>query len=394
VLKYTNKQAVLRFGCLNYIKKKQILQKVFCSFAKTILDMKKLITILSLALAIQLQAQNYDIITAGSISDVQKITEAYSSPLLKGFGYAGSTGTINFSKSKHKISFNLGMSISAALTPKYDRTYDINDLDLEEIQASDPTTTIAQTISGSSDFVDLETKTTYYKPSLNYPFYKEVPIATFASPKGSNVPITPYPIISAGIYGYGTHINFRLLPNFNFTDKAKTLFYGFNIQHNFEEFIPKLKEWPVKFALSMGYEYTEVEYYLEVEPDETKFGLEIGDHNGPYDNQLINVDVTSIPMQLVAYHDFSGLTLYGGIGYNVVNTNTALKGNFPVYVKDPTDSFKLSVNDISDPFAYSRDYSAFRFDLGLNYQIGFMKLMASYTYSKYQVFHFGLGVQI
>lgn len=356
--------------------------------------MKKIFTILGIVFMSSAFAQNYDIITAGSISDASKITQAYIGPLEKGFGYSGSNGIINFTKSKRKISFTFGMSITTALTPKDERTYDLNDLDLEEIEAADPNHSIAQTVSGTIETIEMQTKTRYYTPSLNPPFYKETPIAKFDSPEGINVPLSPYPIFTVGVYGYGTHVNFRYLPNFVPSDVGKVVFYGFSIQHNIDEFIPKLKEWPVHFAIATGYEKTSVDYYLDVQPDEGKFGLTIGSENGPYDNQKMEMEINSIPIQLVAYHDFAGITLYGGLGYNIINSTTAMKGNYPVYVTDPNDYFKLSVNDLVDPFEYSNNYNTIRFDAGMNYQIGFMKLMVSYSYSQYHVFHMGLGVRI
>ena len=356
--------------------------------------MKNILLILGIVLSVSLNAQNFEIITAGSISDAKKMTKAYLEPVEHGLGVSGNAGNINFTKSKRKIHFNLGMSIAGALTPKSDRTYDINELDLEEIVASDPNNTIAQTIAGDRKEIEIESKSTYYKPSLSYPFYREIPIVELETPQGAGVPVTPYPVVFAGLYGYGTHINVKFLPNVSPSTNAELYFYGLNIQHNLDEFIPKIKEWPVQLAVSVGYEYSHLLYKLDISADEGKTGVVVGPDNGPYDNQEMTLDITSIPMQLVAYHDFSGLTLYGGIGYNLTTSDFALKGNYPVYVGDPTDFFKLTVTDITDPYSYSRKFNDFRLDVGLNYQIGFMKFMASYSLSKYQVFHMGLGVTI
>ena len=356
--------------------------------------MRNLLGLIAFLSVISLQAQNYSIITGGSIADAEKITKAYLAPMERGLGYAGSNGIINFTTSDRKISFNIGMSITAALTPKDQRTYNINSLGLVELRASDPNNYIAQSISGSGEQIGLETNSTYYRPSLVYPFYKEIPLATFDSPSGSDLPIMPSPIFRAGIYGFGTHLNFKILPNFNTNKDARIVFYGVDFQHNLSTFIPKMKEWPVQLAFAAGYEFSHLEYFLDIKPDDSKFGIVIGDNNGPYDNQEVDLKITSIPMQLIAYHDFSGLTLYGGIGYNITYSDVALKGNFPVYAVDPTDKFKITVNDIVNPYQYTRSYDGFRVDLGLNYQIGFMKFMASYSFSRYQVFHMGIGVNI
>jgi len=356
--------------------------------------MKRYFSILSLFLAFHLHAQNYDLITGGSISDAEKYSKAYLAPLERGLGHASSVGIINFTKTERKINFTFSMDLSAAITPKAQRSFDITTLELEEFIPSDPNQTIAQSISGSDESIGLETKSTYYKPSITYPFYKEIPVANFNTPKGSGYSFMPLPYLTLGVYGFGTHINFRFLPKIHPSEDMDFSSYGFSLQHNLNEFIPKIDEWPIQLAIAGGYNYTSLVDHLDIQPDETKFGLQLGSNNGPYDNQKGEVDIVSIPMQLVAYHDFDGLTVYGGFGYTITHSDMALKGNFPVYVKDITDNFKLSVDDISDPYAYSRSYSGIRFDLGLNYQVGFAKIMVSYTYSKYQSFHFGVGVAI
>jgi hypothetical protein len=356
--------------------------------------MKTLLLFFSLFFVLATNAQNYDLIMGGSIGDAEKYSEAYLAPLERGIGHGGAVGIINFTNAKRKISVNLSMELSAAITPKGQRSFDINTLGFEEFQASDPNQSIAQSISGTDKTIGIETKSTYYKPSLSYPFYQEVPVAEFISPKGTGLSFMPLPTLTLGVYGFGTHLNFRFLPTIHPSAEMDFSTYGFSLQHNLDEFILKIKEWPVQIAIAGGYQYTHMEDHLDIQPDETKFGLQLGSDNGPYNNQKGEVTIVSIPLQVVVYHDFNGFTLFGGLGYTMTHSEMALKGNFPVYVKDITDNFKLSVDDISDPYAYSRSYNGFRFDLGLNYQIGFAKIKASYTYSKYQSFHFGVGVAI
>jgi len=356
--------------------------------------MKKIFTIIALFVMSSTIAQNYDFITSGGISDASKISQEYIRPLEKGMAYAGSSGIINFTKSKKKISFTVGVNVGMAYTSMKDRTYDLKALDLEEFEATNPNYTVAQTISGSMENIDIQTKTKYQVPSLTPPFYKEEPVLKFNSPRGTNIPLTPYPIFTVGVYGYGTHVNFRYLPNFAPDDKANVVFYGFSIQHNIDEFIPILQEWPVHFALASGFQNTSIEFYLDIQPDKTKAGVSIGPENGPYDNQKAEIIVNSIPIQFVAYRSFGVLTVFGGLGYNIVNSTFAMRGNYPIYVTDPVDIFKISVKDIKDPFENHNDYSSIRFDAGMNIQVGFMKLMLSYSNSQYQVFQMGLGVRI
>jgi hypothetical protein len=341
-----------------------------------------------------LKAQNYDLILGGTISDVELYTKYYLAPLERGLGHADAAGMINFTSSKHKIAITLGMDLSVALTPSDQRSFDVNAIGLQLMEASDPANSMAQSITGSAESIGLQTKQTYYRPTIYYPFYEEVPLSEFDSPEGSGYSFVPLPRFSAGLYGYGSHINFWFLPTVHPADDISFGSYGFSLQHNLSTFIKTMEKWPVQLAIAGGYHYSKMTEHLSIEPDETKIGLELSPDNGPYDNQEALVEVSSVPLQLIVYRDFNGLTVFGGPGYTFTSSDFALTGNYPIYVKNPTNNFKINVKDVVDPFAYSRSDNSFRFDIGLNYQIGFVKIKASYTIAKYQTFYFGLGFVI
>ena len=386
------------FGCLK--NKYYVLRKSFTNFAAVSsirqinqhIRMKNIIiTTLILLFTHSIKAQNYDLITGGAVNDAAIYTQYYLAPLERGLGWAPSGGITNFTSSEHKLALTFKLELAAAITPKDQRSFNVDKIGLQEFKASDPNNSIAQSISGSQESIDLETKTTYYRPSVVYPFYKEIPLAEFKSAQGSGYPFSPLPILSFGVYGFGTHLSFRFLPPIHPSEEMDVSSYGFAVQHNLDEFIKIMKDWPLKISLSAGYQYFSLTDHLDIQPDKTKFGLELTDDNGPYDNQEADLKVSSIPMQLVVYHDFNGLTVYGGPAYTLTNSSFALKGNYPVYAKDPFDNFKIGVEDISDPISYERSYNGFRFDIGVNYQIGFAKINASYSIGKYQVFYLGLG---
>ena len=354
--------------------------------------MKKIYLLLLLtSVFVQIKAQDYDIILGGTVSDVETYMQYYLAPLERGLGHAAGSGVIKFSNTKHKVAFTFGIDLSASITPKSQRSFDINAIGFNELKASEPDNSFAQSISGSQESIGLETKQTYLKPTATYPFYKEVPLSEFDSPEGSGYAFSPLPTISAGFYGAGTHLSFRFLPTIKPSEDMSVFSYGVNLQHNLDRFISPMKEWPVQISIAGGYHYSQLIEYLDVQPDKTKFGLELNSDNGPYDDQKATLDVVSIPFQVVVYHDFNGLTVYGGPGYTYTQSDFTLSGNFPVYAKDPFDNFKVTVKDIRDPFDYSRTYSSFRFDVGINYQIGFAKFKASYTIAKYQTIYIGLG---
>ncbi len=331
-----------------------------------------------------------------SINDAKLLTKAYLTPFERGVSSAGANGFVNFTKTDKKISFNIGVNFVGAITPLNERTYDVNSLGLEEVKASDPNNSIAQTFSGDETSIQLETTETYKALEsggfLEQPTLVDKPIATFTSPEGTGLHFVALPMITAGIYTFGTHINFRILPKLHLADNQADVFsFGGNIQHNLKQFIKPLKDFPVEFSFLVGFQQTYFNYFLDVKPDETRYEIKLQD-NGPYDNQVLKISTTSIPLQFIISKNYKGFDTYVSLGYNITNSNVALVGRYPVYKADPTNTMQILVEDFVDPFAYRQTHNEFRFDVGMQYQIWVVKIYANYTFAKYNAFNFGLGI--
>lgn len=333
----------------------------------------------------------------GSINDAMKLTEAYLNPFEKSIGSIGSNGFVSFTKNSKKISYNIGANISSTFTPKADRTYNVNTLGLQEIKASDPNNSIAQSFSGNETSIKLETTQTYTTIENSggiwgVPSYVEKPISTFNSPKGSGSSYLTLPLLYAGIHGYGTSINFRILPKFKVADNNGDIFsYGASIQHNLKQFITVLEKLPVDISILAGFQITNFNYYLDVKPDESRFAIKLQD-NGPYTNQVLEINTFSVPLQLIISKSIKAFNIYSSLGYNIIRSDVALIGNFPLYYTDPTNTAQILVEDISNPFSYSHNNNQFRLDFGLQYQISIVKINANYSFANYNAFSFGLGI--
>jgi len=200
------------------------------------------------------------------------------------------------------------------------------------------------------------------------------------------------PFINAGVYTLGTHINFRILPKLHLADNQADVFsIGGSIQHNFKQFIKPLQDFPIEFSFLVGFQKTYLNYYLDIKPDETRYEINLQE-NGPYDNQVLEINSTSIPIQLIASKNYKGFDVYAGIGYNITNSNVALIGRYPVYYTDPSNTMQILVEDFIDPFEYEQTHNEIRVDIGLQYQIRIFKVFTNYTFAKYNAFNFGLGI--
>ena len=332
-----------------------------------------------------------------TVNDAKLLTKAYLTPLERGFGSAGSNGFISFSNSKNKISFNFSINFVGAITPKDERTYDVNELGLQEIKASDPNNSIAQTFSGDASTIQLETVETYKTVEddddlWGQPSIVEKPVATFNSTEGIGIPLVALPYINAGVYGFGTHVNFRILPKLHLADNVADIFsIGGNIQHNLKQFIKPLQNFPVEFSVLLGFQKTYLNYYLDITPDESRYEIKLQE-NGPYDNQVLEISTTSMPIQAIVSKNYKNFDAYLGFGYNITSSSISLKGRYPIYYTDPSNTMQILVEDIVDPFKYDQTHNEFRFDIGLQYQIKIFKVFSNFTFAKYNAFNFGVGI--
>jgi len=326
-----------------------------------------------------------------SVGDGKILTKAYLTPLEHSMAFANSDGNINFTNSDKKISFNVGFSVSTISTLGKDETFDVNSLGLTEVEPSDPNKTIAQTFFGDDSSIRMKTKTTYMSP--NFPYgYTEKPIAEFNTAQGSGIGLLPLPILNMGAYGYGTHISVSLLAKINIPETNGDIFsFGVYMQHNLGEFIKPLENLPIDISFISGYQTTTLNYYLDIKPDESRTELNLQD-NGPYDNQVLTVKTYAIPIELILSKAIKGFHFYTFAGYSIQNSSVALKGNYPIYMADPTSTVKVLVEDITDPFSYTQNFNELKGGLGITYQLHFLKLKTNATFSKYFLFNMGLEV--
>jgi len=326
-----------------------------------------------------------------SIIDGEKLTKAYLTPLEHTMAFANSDGNINFTISDKKFAFNFGFSVSSISTIGKDKTFDVNSIGLTEVEPLDPNNTIAQTFFGDETSIGMQTKSTYYKPAFPVG-YTEEPIAVFQTAEGSGIGLLPLPVLSASVYAYGTHLSFSGLAKINIPETNGDIYsIGFALQHNLGEFIKVFADLPVDISVLTGYQKTKLSYYLDIKPDETRTELNLQD-NGPYDNQVLTVSTFAIPIELIVSKEINGFNFYAFTGYSIQKSSVELKGNYPIYLADPTSTFQVLVEDITDPFSYEQNFNELKGGLGMTYQLHFLKLKTNATLSKYFLFNMGLEI--
>lgn len=330
----------------------------------------------------------------GGKDDAVKIISAYLLPVEKALSCNGANNNIQLFKSNKTPDFNFGISLNltSSFVNSNDYTYDVNKLNLTAFETQSPNKTIAQTVAGNENTIVLQTKIKYRIPDLNYPFYKEIPILTLNSPKGTNSSVIPFAILNIFIEKQGNLIDIKVLPPIKISSKSLGLFnIGVNLQHNVATSLKFMSDLWFDLYLSGGYNYNRFTYYLDIKPNESSLTFSPLSDKGPYDNQKILVHSVNIPFRLIVVKQLKNFSFALGGGYNITNSKVEMVGKFPVYKSDPTNTFQVIAADINDPFQYTRDFNEISFDIGVNYRLNHFVSGLKYTYADYKNLDLSLG---
>ncbi|MFD2873972.1 DUF6588 family protein [Mucilaginibacter ximonensis] len=353
--------------------------------------MKKLYSLITLAcvtaLSFNAQAQSDDGISSlfkGGPSDVNKLVNAYSVSLFKGFGNSLNGGWTNTAKTQHFLGFSLRISATASMIPTKDKTFDINSLGLANIKPTDPNQTIAPTFGGDKN---MSTGITYTDPNN--------PLAKYSTtlPKGVTqyVP-APQIQLTVGLIKH-TDLSVRFIPTVKITDDVgKVGMFGFGLKHDIiQDFAIKGKEYPFDLAIAFGYTRLNYTKSLDVQPDN---GSTVSGSTD-FSNQRLEGHFNGINASLIFSKKLMFFTPFVSVGYQKSNTDVTLKGNYP-FVTGATLTGKPTYTSYADPISISGSYaglSGTRADLGFQLSLAFFKVYASYGVSStsYNSFNAGIG---
>lgn len=320
----------------------------------------------------------------GGVSDAEKVMKAYLSPLENGIGINSAQSSVTLFKGENssKWKFGLSLSIEATIIKTKDRSFNFNDLNLQEFHVSDPSQTTGQTISGNNQTISLESNKTYKSPSIQFPFYTIKPMLKLNSPKGIGLGIIPFTRIHFLAEKNGNLIALNLLPSIKFSQHTIGVFaIGASIQHNLETSFTALKDFPLDFYIKTGYDFNRIRYFLDIKPDESELSFSNPTNSKDYENQVFQMNITTIPIQLSVVKPIKKFSFAISTGYNIVLSAANLKGNYPVYTNDPTNNFNVVVDNFSNPIQYKRNFNHFFIGLATTYRTEHFNLSLKYNHS-------------
>ncbi|MCJ7467134.1 MAG: hypothetical protein MUO53_10635, partial [Maribacter sp.] len=187
-----------------------------------------------------------------------------------------------------------------------------------------------------------------------------------------NINFVPSAFIQVAVgISKGTEVKARFLPKINTNEVAIGL-YGFGVQHEFTQYLPAEKLFPVSISGLIGYTHLDGTY------DFTNTNVVAGE------NQRIDVVMNTWVFQAVVSTKLPIINFYGGLGYLTGNSTTDILGTYQVQ----SGPFQQSY---TDPFSIAKAVKGIRANIGAKLKLGFFRLNADYTVADFNSLFVGLN---
>lgn len=320
-------------------------------------------------------------IKAGS-EDAERLTRAYLKPLPNGLGGGLNTGWFNSADTHKPLGFSIQVRGVLAYVPSSDRSFDLNELNLQKVSPSNPQASIAPTAAGGNDA----------GPEVVVRDEGEE-VARFNMPRGSGFNYVPSPMIQASVgLIRRTDLIVRYVPKVEIGRYGNFQMEGFGLKHELTQWLPGSRLLPVSVSLMAGYNRIDLTGYLDVDP-EADAAPDPG-YTGSYDNQQVANSFDTFTAKVTIGTDLPFISLYGGLGYETSTMDLEVTGDYPVPLTEPTTGATYT-QTVTDPFSYSQggvnEYSMFA---GFKLKLLFLHIFGEYTYAEYPVANAGVGISI
>lgn len=334
--------------------------------------MKKLsLLITALAFSLQANAQiSFGPSIAGSQNDINYLASGYLSPFSDAMAFGLTQGWYNTAKVKRTGRFEIGFTPSLTLVPSEFQSFTIDPSQLEELQLVDPSNAISPTVFGDdSPGPELE----YTAPGL-----QGLANARFNMPSGLGFAVAPMMALNAGVgLPFDFELTGRYLPTsaIPFLDGTEISMWGVGVKHNLLQYVPGDKIIPLHVAVLAAYSQ-----------------LSLGQDLEPNANNDKRIDLTAdaFVTRLLVSKRLLFITLYGGIGYNYLNSGFKVSGTYdyinPLDLTNPEQSIVDPV-DLSSTAA-----SGLAGNLGIRVKfLVFGYVSADYTFGTFNAANLSLG---
>ena len=332
-------------------------------------------------------------ILQSSAEDANALVQAYLKPFGSGFGASLNSGWTNTARPHKTLGFDVTVSSGLAVVPKADKTFNVPELNLQELEVESGPSTL-QTINGKSD---VSTTTLAAYETINGNREK---IFEFDMPTGTGFGYVPAPEIK-GAVGIikDTELMLRYVPEVDIGDYGTFSQYGFGAKHGINQWLPGGGLLPVDISVMAGYTNQTVSSGFrltgeDVIVNENQTENPYASQPETWDGQKIEIDTEAYTINALVGKTLPIISVYGGVGYEVSTMSIGTPGSYPTIEENEQGSQKpLTVATVDQPIDVSIDGKNGMHALaGFRLRFAIFHVSASYKLADYSTFNAGFGI--
>lgn len=255
------------------------------------------------------------------VDDAVWYADKYVTPATDGAVYMASSGWMVSPKKRKPWEFTLGIHNNLFLSPQKDKNFQISNSDFKFFSIKNATTATVPSSIGDNTYVELI-------GTLHLGGTDTESIRT-TTPEGVNQEVTYYAYIQGALsLGYGTEVIAKYCPKIHL-EHADFQVYGAGLQHNIDQYFPRLQKHKFNLAALVFYSYEELENtFLTIKSDEVNFGI---------NNILGKID--TYQFQINASKEFKKFEFMGGMMLNI--------SDFKYYLDGEDGNIPFKFNELS-----------------------------------------------
>lgn len=336
-------------------------------------------------------------ILQASADDANLLVQEYLKPFGSGFGASLNSGWTNTAKPHKKFGFDVTVSAGLATVPMADKTFNVNNIGLEELELENGPAEV-QTINGASD---VATTTLAAYETINGNREK---LFEFDMPSGTGFGYVPAPEIKGAIgLIKDTEVMLRYVPQVDVQDYGTFEQIGFGAKHGINQWLPGGKILPVDLAVMVGYtkQTVSADFRLTGEDIANDANTENPYENQPetWDGQKLQIETSAYTVNALVGKTLPVISVYGGVGYEASTMSLGTPGTYPTIGQNPdyngggNGEKPLIVETFDSPVgAEIEGENGFHALAGFRVRFTVFHISASYKLANYSTFNAGFGI--
>jgi hypothetical protein len=290
---------------------------------------------------------------SGSLNDANKLSKAYLEPFGKSLGMSLNSGWYNSANPHGLLGFDITFTMPITIPVSSDKTFNINDLNLEYWEVKTGSSSTTPTVVGGKSSSTVLTDKLSGTAELNVP-------------GGANLQFIPAPIIQvAKGLPFNTEIVGRYFPKVNISGVGNFGLWGIGIKNEFKEYIPFFKRLPFSMSVFVG--YTQFTSTFDINKAQ---------------KQKLEFKSSGYTARLLVSKSIPVLTVYGGLGYNHSKTDISVLGTYNT----------ADLGTLTDPISLNFANNGFAANLGLRLKLAILAFHFDYSLGEYGIFNAGVGI--